>query len=173
MREEEKPSKKEIDIEAQKIWSEVEKYKADKISESVSKLIDAFREYYLKTARITLLAAWIIVGLRAREAIGSARGYVRTLLKTFYEKDMDIERAKELAVYCILQAMKVSRDIGEPIQIGVIRKKGEAEIIDPQEIREIINKINGREQMLHNIWNLLSKDPKFQEDLKNLIERRL
>jgi 20S proteasome alpha/beta subunit len=107
------------------------------------------------------------------EAIGSASDYVRTLLETFYEKDIDIERAKELAVYCILQAMKVSRDIGEPIQIGVVRKRGEAEIIDSQEIREIINKINGREQMLHNIWNLLSKDLKFQEDLKNLIERRL
>ena len=61
--EEEKPSKKEIDIEAQKIWSEVEKYKVDKISESVSKLIDAFKEYYLRTARITSLSAWIILGL--------------------------------------------------------------------------------------------------------------
>jgi len=65
--EEEKPSKKEIDIEAQKIWSEVEKYKVDKIvdkiSESVSKLIEAFKEYYLRTARITSLSAWIIVGL--------------------------------------------------------------------------------------------------------------
>jgi 20S proteasome alpha/beta subunit len=107
------------------------------------------------------------------EAIGSASGYVRTLLETFYEKDMDIERAKELAVYCILQAIKVSRDIGEPIQIGVVKKEGEAETIDPQKIKEIINKINGRERMLHNIWNLLSKDSKFQEDLENLIKRRL
>jgi len=86
---------------------------------------------------------------------------------------MDIERAKELTVYCILQAIKVSRDIGEPIQIGVVKKEGEAEIIDPQEIKEIINKINGRERMLHNIWNLLLKDSKFQEDLENLIKRGL
>jgi hypothetical protein len=63
MDEEEKSSKNEIDIEAEKIWSEVEKYKADKISEGFSKLIDAFREYYLKTVRITLLAAWIIICL--------------------------------------------------------------------------------------------------------------
>jgi hypothetical protein len=60
MKEEEKPSKKEIDIEVLKIQSEVEKYKADKMSESVSKLVDSFKEYYLKTTRTTLLAAWIL-----------------------------------------------------------------------------------------------------------------
>jgi|GEM_PF-1014355 hypothetical protein len=70
MKEEEKPSKKEIDIEVLKLQSEVEKYKADKTSESVSKLVDAFnklvdafKEYYLKTTRTTLLAAWILVGI--------------------------------------------------------------------------------------------------------------
>jgi len=63
MKEEEKPSKKEIDIEALKIQSEREKYIVDKISESVSKIVDAFKEYYLKTTRTTLLAAWVLVGI--------------------------------------------------------------------------------------------------------------
>jgi 20S proteasome alpha/beta subunit len=107
------------------------------------------------------------------EAIGSASGYVRTLLETFYEKNMDVNRAKELAVYCVLQAMKVSRDIGEPIQIGVVTKEGEGEILNSSEVQEIINKINGRERILHDVWNLLSKEPETQKDLENLIKKRL
>lgn len=105
------------------------------------------------------------------EAIGSASGYVRTLLETFYEKDMDINRAEELVVYCILQAMKVSRDIGEPIQIGVVEK--EAQILDSQIVQEIIKKVNGRERILHDMWNLLSKKPEIQKDIENLIKEKM
>lgn len=107
------------------------------------------------------------------EAIGSASGYVRTLLETFYEENIDIERAKELVVYCILQAMKVSRDIGQPIQVGTIKKGTDAEILEEEEVEKIVQKINGREKVLHDVWNLLSKIPDFQRELEQLISEKL
>lgn len=107
------------------------------------------------------------------EAIGSASGYVRTLLETFYEKGMDTARASELAVYCILQGMKVSRDIGEPIQIGVVKRDGQTMILGEDQIKEIIRKINGRERMLHDIWSILAKWPEVQEELEKFVEEKL
>jgi hypothetical protein len=107
------------------------------------------------------------------EAIGSASGYVRTLLGTFYEKDMDMMRGEELAIYCILQAMKVSRDIGQPIQVGLVGKEEDGKILDYEEIKKIIEKINGREKILHDLWNLISKKPELQIDIKNLIQKKM
>ena len=105
------------------------------------------------------------------EAIGSASGYVRTLMEGLYDESMDIERGLELAVYCILQAMKVSRDIGEPIQLGVVEE--EAKVLDLQTVEKIVKKINGREKVLHNIWNIISREPEFQEEIEKLIQSKL
>jgi len=105
------------------------------------------------------------------EAIGSASGYVRTLIEGLYEEDMDINRGLELAVYCILQAMKVSRDIGEPIQLGVVGK--EARIQNQELVDEIVKRINGREKVLHDIWNIISREPGFQEEMEKLIRSKL
>jgi 20S proteasome alpha/beta subunit len=105
------------------------------------------------------------------EAIGSASGYVRTLMEGLYDESMDIKRGLELAVYCILQAMKVSRDIGEPIQLGIVNE--EAKILDQQTVSEIVKRINGRERVLHDIWNIISKEPTFQEEIEKLIQRKL
>jgi len=49
--------KNEVELERLK----VERYKVDRFYEVASKVIDAFKEYYLKTARIILLSAWIII----------------------------------------------------------------------------------------------------------------
>jgi len=107
------------------------------------------------------------------EAIGSASDYVRTLLETFYEKGMDTTVASELAIYCILQAMKVSRDIGEPIQVGVVKRDGQTIILSEGQVKEIIRRINGREQVLHNIWSILTKWPEVQEELEKFVEEKL
>jgi 20S proteasome alpha/beta subunit len=104
------------------------------------------------------------------EAIGSASSYVRTLLEAFYETNISIERACELGVYCILQAMRVSRDIGEPIQVGVVRSDGEAEILDPDKVRETIERINGRERILREVWSILSRKPELQEKVEEFIK---
>jgi 20S proteasome alpha/beta subunit len=109
------------------------------------------------------------------EAIGSASGYVRTLIEGFYDESMDIEKGLELAVYCILQAMKVSRDIGEPIQLGVVEEdeEKEAKILGRQIIDGIVKRINGREKILHDIWNIMSREPEFQEEIEKLIKSKL
>jgi len=105
------------------------------------------------------------------EAIGGASGYVLTLLENFYENNIDIERAEGLAVYCILQAMKVTRDIGEPIQIGVVQSGKEAKILEANRVKEIVEKTRRIENLLHEVWNVLSRFPESQEEIGNLIER--
>ncbi len=106
------------------------------------------------------------------EHIGSAGPYIRSILRTFYEEDIELERGKELIIYCILQGIKISRDIGEPIQLGIVKER-KATIMPAQEIEEIIHKINGREKILHDIWTLLSKKPEVQQDVENLIKEGL
>ena len=103
------------------------------------------------------------------EAIGSASGYVRTLIEGLYDGEMDIQRGLELACYCILQAMKVSRDIGEPIQLGSAKGGEGAKILDQQAVEEIVKKMNGRERVLRDVWNIISRDPKLQEEIEEWI----
>jgi uncharacterized protein YwgA len=70
--------------------------------------------------------------------------------------------------------MKVSRDIGEPIQLGVVKKEEqeEAKILDMQTVERYVKKINGREKILHNIWNIISREPAFQEEIEKLIQNK-
>lgn len=104
------------------------------------------------------------------ECIGSARPYGQSILRDLYEENLDMERAKELAVYVILQTIRISRDVGEPIQIAEIPKNSEAKVFEDSEVRDVVERINGRQKTLSKVWELLSKHPDFKEKLQKLIE---
>jgi len=105
------------------------------------------------------------------ECAGSARPYGLSILRDFYERDLEMERAKELAVYVILQAMQISRDVGEPIQMAVLPNNSEASVLPNNEVREVVERINGRQQFLREIWKLISKDPDKKKALQELIKQ--
>jgi hypothetical protein len=65
--------------------------------------------------------------------------------------------------------MKVSRDIGEPIQLGSAKGGEGAKILDQQAVEEIVKKMNGRERVLRDVWNIISRDPKLQEEIEEWI----
>jgi len=104
------------------------------------------------------------------ECIGSARPYGQSILRDLYEENLEMQRAKELAVYVILQAIRISRDVGEPIQIAEIPKNGEAKVLTDSEVREIVDGINGRQRILSKVWELLSKRPEFKDKLQEIID---
>jgi hypothetical protein len=106
------------------------------------------------------------------EAIGSASGYVLTLLQEFYDEDIDIEKGLELCVYCIYQAMKVSRDIGEPIQLGVATEEG-ARILEEEEVNKLIESVHRKEKLLRSIWGVISRDLKAQDELEKWVQEKL
>ena len=106
------------------------------------------------------------------EAIGSASGYVLTLLQEFYDEDIDIEKGLELCVYCIYQAMKVSRDIGEPIQLGVATEEG-ARILEEEEVNKLVESVHRKEKLLRNIWGIISRDLKAQDELEKWVQEKL
>jgi len=57
---EESPSEKyRCEVELKRL--EVERYKADKVYEGFSLLVEAFKEYYLRTGKMMVLSAWIAI----------------------------------------------------------------------------------------------------------------
>jgi len=61
--EKEEIAKKEIDIEATKIWSETTKYQTERIVEAFNMLVNAFKDYYLRGHRLITLSAFTLIGV--------------------------------------------------------------------------------------------------------------
>jgi len=106
------------------------------------------------------------------ECIGSARPYGLSILRDFYQPNLDLGRGKELAVYVVLQAIQISRDVGPPIQIAETPKDKEARILSEKEVNDIVDRINGRQKVLRMIWEALSERPELKDEIQSLISKK-
>jgi 20S proteasome alpha/beta subunit len=103
---------------------------------------------------------------------GSGMTYGEYILGNFYKELLEMEEAKELAIYTILETSKMDPNVSEDIQMTVFSKGKKCEIINPEEIEDIkirsapLSK-NSRDTLTRNVENIV----KIREELNNLWER--
>jgi len=68
---------------------------------------------------------------------GSGRTYGEYILRNLYDKELDVEQAKELAVYTIVETSKMDPNVGEDISMLIFPKEGKCEPVDKAEIESI------------------------------------
>jgi len=68
---------------------------------------------------------------------GSGRAYGEYILRNFYDKELDVEQAKDLAVYTIVETSKMDPSVGEDISLLLFPKGGKCEPVDKAEIESI------------------------------------
>jgi proteasome beta subunit len=68
---------------------------------------------------------------------GSGRAYGEYILRNFYNEELSVEEAKELAVYTIVETSKMDPAVGEDISMLILPKEGKCEPVDKVEIESI------------------------------------
>jgi len=86
---------------------------------------------------------------------GSGRLYGEYILKGLYENEMNEDRAKELAVYVIMQTSIIDPNVGGDISLAIIDAKG-FRLIPKDDVGKIVETINGRQEIMQNTWKILS-----------------
>ncbi|MHA1829825.1 MAG: hypothetical protein ACTSX6_14385 [Candidatus Heimdallarchaeaceae archaeon] len=86
---------------------------------------------------------------------GSGRLYGEYILKGLYQTEMSENRAKELAVYTIMQTSIIDPNVGGDINLVTIDMDGFKQI-PKEDVKEIINTINGRQEIMQKVWDKLS-----------------
>jgi 20S proteasome alpha/beta subunit len=72
------------------------------------------------------------------------------LLNRLYRRGLDLEIAKDLAVYCIQETASQDGKVGGPISLAVVRPAADTLLADPAEIERIVRRVDQHRESLKN-----------------------
>lgn len=76
---------------------------------------------------------------------------------------MNEDRAKELAVYVIMQTSIIDPNVGGDISLAGINTTG-FKPIPKDEVKKIVETINGRQEIMQKTWSILSAGTEEQKE---------
>jgi 20S proteasome alpha/beta subunit len=80
------------------------------------------------------------------------------LLNRLYRRGLDLDIAKDLAAYCILETASQDGKVGGPIRMGIVRSATETEIATDAEIAELGRRVDAHREALKNSFLTLAKE---------------
>jgi len=72
------------------------------------------------------------------------------LLNRLYRRGLDVEIAKDLAVYCIQETASQDGKVGGPISLAVVRPNVDTALADAPEIERIVQRVDQHRESLKN-----------------------
>ncbi len=72
------------------------------------------------------------------------------LLNRLYRRDIDLEIAKDLAAYCILETASQDGKVGGPLRLAVAKPGEETSVLADDELSEIVGRANRHRETLRN-----------------------
>ncbi len=80
------------------------------------------------------------------------------LLNRLYKRGLDLDIAKDLAAYCILETASQDGKVGGPMRMAIVRPGAETEIISDQEINRLAARVDQHREALRTSFLTLGKE---------------
>jgi hypothetical protein len=80
------------------------------------------------------------------------------LLNRLYRRGLDLDIAKDLAAYCILETASQDGKVGGPIRMAIVRPDADTELITDSEIIELERRVDAHREALRSSFLTLGKE---------------
>jgi 20S proteasome alpha/beta subunit len=103
------------------------------------------------------------------DSVGSGSVYAEYLLAKYYQDQVTVEKATELAAYVVEEVKKIDPNCGGNTQI-VTLDKGGIRKLTPQEVKKIVQNVTEIDECSHNIWWAIANKQKSCRDITNFLK---